>query len=274
MKTLYFLSFILLLTGFSYSSAYSQENSVAITPKLWPDRSTHTLKPGRKVWPLLGVKKMGVRNNMEWQIQPLFFFVAPNLGLKKRWSNEKGLSIASLHKISYPSIYLNLISREGTGGFLPEDSEVPPILHLKNEFLLTLDKWSNLFTFRLGLGTAFKLKATEQQLADLDLPFIYNRTLAFGNTPNLYFGLNVIRDLTSRLTVEGDFGAFKVDFASNRFVYESQLVLFWKFSDRFGVKLGAAAAYGQYPYGAEFQMIPLVDVVFGFGRKKHKSPSW
>ncbi len=271
MKNSISLIILLLLMSFSQQRTFAQGNVVdtviIIQHKIWPDRTTNTLVKGRKVWPLLGVKKRGAGNNMEWQIQPLFFFVSPNLGLKKQWLNhQKGWSFASLHKINYPSIYLNLIAREGAGGVLPKESQIPAMISLRNEFLLGFNTQANFFTLRLGIATTFQLGSAEKNFPDIDIPFLYNRTLSLNNTPNIYFGINFNRDLHPRLNLEADFSAYKVDFDSNDFVYESQLLFLWRKSSKFGIKFGAAAAHGRYPYGSEFMVIPVVDFLFGFGR--------
>jgi len=261
--------FILLLTGIFQQEAYTQEVVDTIPQNsLWPHRSTETLVQGRKVWQLFGVKKMGVAKNMEWQIQPLFFFISPNLGLKKRWTNNRRWSIATLHKINYPSIYLNLIAREGAGGVLPKDSEIPPMISLRNEILLDIHSEKIFITLRGGVATAFKLGNAEKNFPDIDIPFLYNRTLAFNNTPNIYMGINIHRYILPKLNVEGDFTAFRVGNENKDFVYESQLIFFWKKSNKFGLKAGAAAAFGQYPYGRDFQIIPVFDIIFGWGKNK------
>ena len=207
---------------------------------------------------------MGTASNMEWQMQPIFFFVAPNLGLKKQWKTTSGgLRFSSLHRIHYPSIYLNLLAREGAGGILPKDSEIPPMLSFKNELLLGIYKQGNSITLRAGITAAFKLGDGEKNFPDIDVPFLYNRTLALNHTPNIYMGLNFNRDILPTLNMEIDVAAFKVDPKSSDFVYESQLIFFWKKSNKFGLKAGVATAHGRYPYGAEFQLLPVFDIVFG-----------
>lgn len=265
--------FILLLTGIFQQEAYTQEALDTIPQNsLWPNRSPQTLEQGRKVWQLFGPKKMGAAKNMEWQIQPLFFFISPNLGLKKRWTNDnKRISIATVHKINYPSIYLNLFAREGAGGVLPKDSEIPPMISLRNEILIGINSEKTILTLRGGIATAFKLGSAEKNFPDIDFPFLYNRTLAFNNTPNIYMGINIHQDIRPKLNLEADFTAFKVSNENNNFVYESKLIFFWKKSDKFGLKAGAATAFGQYPYGKDFQIIPVFDIVFGWGKNKSLS---
>jgi len=271
-NNIYFYT-LLLLTFFIQQNTFAQEavDATLIQNKLWADDSPQTLKKGRKVWPLLGVKKMGAGKNMEWHIQPVFFFISPNLGLKKHWkTKDNGWSISSFHQINYPSIYLNLFSREGAGGVLPKDSQIPPMLSIKNEVLVGINHQGSAITFRAGLATAFKLGSAEKRFPDIDFPFLYNRTLGLNNSPNLYTGLNFNRDLRPKLNIEADFTAFSVGNEDNDFVFESQLIFFWKKSDRFGLKLGAAAAHGRYPYGNDFRMIPVFDVLFGFGNRKEE----
>lgn len=269
-NTLLFLS-IIFLSCFSTPSIFAQSDEVSTdaASMIWPDRSTRTMKPGRKVWPIFGVKKLGAKNNMEWHIQPIFFFVSPNLGLKKNWKeSDSGISISSFHQINYPSIYLKLFAREGAGGVLPLDSQIPPMLSIRNEILIGLNRQGNFITLRGGIATAFKLGSGEKNFPDIDYPFLYNRTLAFNNSPNIYLGINFNRDILPKLNVEFDLSTFSVGNDTGNFVHETKLIFFWKKSDRFGLKAGAAAGFGQYPFGSTFQMIPVFDVLFGFGGKE------
>jgi len=271
MKNTVFFFSLLFLISFSTQFSYAQSDVEVdqVEQNIWPDRSTNTIKKGRKVWPLFGVKKLGASKNMEWHIQPIFFFVSPNLGLKKNWKrNNNGISISSFHQINYPSIYLKLFSREGAGGVLPLDSKIPPMISLRNEIMLGLNKNGNLITLRIGIATIFKLGSAEKNFPDIDYPFLYNRTLAFNNSPNIYLGINFNRDINPKLNLEADFTTYSVGDGNSNFVHESKLVFFWKKSDKFGIKAGAAAAHGQYPFGKVFQMIPVFDVLFGFGGDK------
>ncbi len=262
---------LLLLSCCFQQTTFAQEviDATQIQSNIWANGSPQTIAQGRKEIPLLGVKKIGWGKNMEWHIQPIFFFVSPNLGLKKHWTKTKnGLHISSFHKLNYPSIYLNLFAGEGAGGVLPLDSQIPPMLSLRNEVLLGLNHQGSAITLRVGLATAFKLGSAEKNFPDIDFPFLYNRTLALNHSPNLYAGINFNRDLHTKLNLEADFTAFSVGNEDNDFVFESQLIFFWKKSDKFGLKLGTAAAFGRYPYGKDFRMIPVFDVVFGFGNRK------
>jgi len=271
MKNLIISLVILFISCFTIEFAFAQNEEMSSESQhlIWPDRSTQTMKPGRKVWPIFGVKKLGAKKNMEWHIQPIFFFVSPNLGLKKNWKNNPdGISISSFHQINYPSIYLKLFSREGAGGVLPANSQVPPMLSLRNEILIGTNRQGNIITLRGGIATAFKLGSQEKNFPDIDYPFLYNRTLAFNNTPNIYLGINFNRDILPKLNLEIDFTTYSVGNDTGNFVHESKLIFFWKKSDRFGIKAGANAAHGQYPFGSTFQMIPVIDVLFGFGGGK------
>ncbi len=271
-RHIFFFSFLCCLSLLSTTTlAQSSTDALPSENSLWPDRTTRTLAQGRKVCPLFGVKKMGVANNMEWRIQPIFFFISPNIGLKKYWgTTQGGLSFSTVHQLNYPSLYLNIIAREGAGGVLPEDSAIPPIISLRNEFLLGLQAQQHFITLRLGIATAFNLGNAEKSFPDIDFPFLYNRTLAFNHTPNFYLGINYNKDFLPKLNVEADIAAFLTDTQNSDVVFESQLLLFWKKSDKFGLKAGLAAAHGTYPYGKIFQLLPLVDMVFGFGGNEQK----
>ncbi len=272
MKNKLFILILWSLVYFSEQMIFAQEkvDSIQLQENVWASRRPQTLKAGRKVVPLFGAKKIGAAKNMEWRIQPLFFLISPNLGLKKCWKENNRWSIASFHQINYPSFYLNLIAREGSGGVLPKDSEIPPMLSLRNEILLGFSsKKMSSVTFRVGVATAFKIGSGEKNFPDIDFPFLYNRTLAFNHTPTFYGGINFYQDILPRLNMELDITAFQVNNENGSFIFENQLIFFWRKSSKFGLKAGVAAAYGSYPYGFDWRMIPVFDVIFGLNKKRH-----
>lgn len=229
---------------------------------LWSDASTQTLKKGRLEWPLLGKKRLGIGKNMELSAQPVFFFMAPHIGLKKEWKNKTTFNLATVHKLGYPTILLKMLSREGTGGVLPETSIIPQLLTFKNEVIISKNIGDQYFiATRLGLELAFIF--TNGDFPQIDLPFIYNRTAVYNNKFMPYLGVNFGGELLPKL----DFEIAATVFANGTggFVSEEKIILFWKKSDRFGVKAGVASAYGQYAYGYDFKLIPVIDLIFGFG---------
>ena len=253
---------IIVLLSFLFLSniAFTQTN-------LWSDASAQTLKKGRKNWPLLGIKKMGLKNNKELQIQPIFFFLAPNIGLKKYWGNKNGWDIASLHKLHYPSLMLKTIAREGTGGVLPKSSVIPQIIGTKNELIVS-KVINEQYFFAARLGVDLALSFGDADFAEIDLPFIYNRTAVYHSNFIPYLGLHLGGTIVPKLDFELAFTALKMTNDTGGFVFEDKAVLFWKLSDKFGIKAGAASAFGRYAYGNDFKLIPVFDVVFGFGKDK------
>ena len=237
---------------------------------VWSDASASVLKKGRLEWSLLGKKRLGIKNNMELIAQPFFFFISPHIGLKKQWNTHSDFNLASVHRIGYPSILLKIMSREGTGGILPKDSTIPQIITFKNAIIVSKNIKTHYFA-AANLGVELALSLGESDFPEIDFPFIYRRTAVYHNQFVPYLGIHLGGQLISKIDFELAFTAYKMTNDIGGLIFEDKAVLFWKKSNKFGVKAGVASVFGKYAYGNDARLIPVIDVVLGFGGSQQKS---
>ncbi|MCF6366552.1 MAG: hypothetical protein L3J35_10165 [Bacteroidales bacterium] len=230
----------------------------------WSDNTTNILEQGRKEMGLFSPFKMGLKNNTELSVQPLLFFVIPNAAIKKQWKNG-GVSVASVHKLTYPSILYNLLSREGTGGVLPNTSIVPPIFKFNNSLLV-----SKIFkeqTITLKVGFDFALAIGDSDFPDIEYHIVYPRVYSLNNMFTPHVGINFTGIF---------YNNFKYDYNLNSFIFinnnpglvlEHNLKISWLKSDRFAVKAGVIYTHGNYPFGKGSGIFPVFDILIGFNKK-------
>ena len=104
---------------------------------VWTTGTAGTIRKGRFEVGLFSPLRWGVSERVELSAHPLAMFVIPNGGVKLKWTKLGKAQFSSYHSIAYPSILIGLVSRAGTGGFLPADTKIPHIVSSYNAALLT-----------------------------------------------------------------------------------------------------------------------------------------
>ncbi len=230
----------------------------------WSDNTSNTLEQGRKEKGLFSPYKIGLKNSTELSVQALLFIAIPNIALKKQWKNDN-ISIASVHKFTYPSMLYKLLSREGTGGILPNTSTVPHLFKFNNSLLLSKDVYDQTLTFNIGIDLAFS--AGDSNFPEIEYHIVYPRTYSLNNMFTPHAGINITGKFYER---------FKYDYTLNSFIFlkdnpgliwEHIFKITWFKSDKFAVKAGVLFTHGDYPYGNDTGIFPILDIMFGFDKK-------
>lgn len=252
---------ILLLLGFLCIANTGQAQY-----KSWSGETAFVVEKGEKELSLFGAKKLGIGKGMELQAYPILFFLNPHIGLKKYWGDKSNWAISSRHKLTYPSLLLKTISREGTGGVLPKTSIIPHIITTKNELIATKVIGGN-FHLTGTLGVELAVTFGDSDFPVIDYPFIYRRTAVYHDKILPYLGLQFEGHINPKFGFQVAFTTFKLINDTGGFVFENKFVLFWEKSPKFGVKLGVVSAFGKYEYGGDAKAIPVLDIVFKWGKK-------
>ncbi len=230
----------------------------------WSDNTANTLEQGRKEKGLFSPFKMGLKNNMELSTQPLLFFVIPNATLKKQWRSD-AVRIASVHKFTYPSVLYNILSREGTGGVLPNTSVVPPIFKFNNSLLISKEIHEQILTLKLGFD--FALKAGDSDFPEIEYHIVYPRVYSLSNIITPYFGVNLTGQFYERIKYDYSLNSFLFFNDNSGVILEHNFKIAWYKSDKFAVKAGAIYTHGDYPFGKDSGLFPVFDLILGLSKK-------
>jgi hypothetical protein len=246
------LLFIILNPGRSYG-----------TKRDWSEGSARTISKGRFETGLFSPLKYGLLNDLEISANPLLFFVIPHIALKKGWLKYSDITIATRHSITYPTPLLRLISKEGTGGILPDDSQIPHLLSMGTEFLGTWDyKKNHFFTFLVGLDLATSLN--DYNVPTIDLPLIYQRSAHWHTGYSFHFGMDFEGKLVGNFHYLVDFDVFLFPGHITNKGFEHKAMVVWKKSKRFSIMAGYKLVIGEYPYGADKILLPLIDFAWAW----------
>jgi len=211
--------------------------------------------------------RIGITGNKELFASALLFPFLPNAGIKLNLGTSNQWYYASEHALSIPSVFLNTISRKGTGGILSPEFDFPFILAMNHTGHLSRVLNDNLLlSFRLGVAIAFR-NGSPDPLSTIDMPVFYPRMAHYYSGVSIRPGVNLAGKLAASWHFEQDLRLYLLTREENNFFFENHGLLHWRSKGTFGVRFGYLMSYGVYPYGKQFQLWPQLDIRFGSGKR-------
>lgn len=241
------------------AQAQSQENWSAGTAKVLPE--------GRREIGLFQPLRYGWSENVEVSLHPLYFFIIPNLQIKWHQANYRNLTFSSRHGFYYPTLLLRTMAREGTGGIISPEFEIPHMFALNNEILISTDIKSLItITAKGGISTAIKFGGLDQRTT-IDLPLVYPRLNVFYHGYSFHGGADFESKISGRwlFLIDGDFYFTPAAKSDRDFAFEHKLLFYWRKSSSTEVCFGYKLVYAEYPFGAQWHLLaPLFDIQFAW----------
>jgi hypothetical protein len=244
------------------------ESIPAPPDRRWSGSNALTLPEGRWELALFRGARYGLTDSLELAVNPLVVIALPHLEAKLAVARERRLVFGVRARVSYPTTFLELVSKEGRFGLLPATSEPPIAMTLETDALVT-SPWfeGQLVSAWVGVAVAAHESFTPAELPLLDFPFLYPRfaPLYAHAVPRLGFsfegvivgGLHYSTELVTffmpGLPDVGDASAVEPD-----------LALEYRFGGRVAFSAGLRASYAEYAYGRRTHFLPYVDVRAGF----------
>ncbi len=261
------MAFVVLLAVFVLSSSAQAENSVLQAP--FAGHTAYVVGENNFEIGVFGALRYGVTERVELSTHPLFLFVIPNVTAKVAWWSGENSQFASRHTLVYPTLLLNLVSREGTGGLLPPTTDVPQIFALSNDALFShqiSDEHS--LTWRLGVTIAPHFgggTSGATQFTTLDVPLVYPRTAAYHSTGSGVAGVALDGPLWGPLSyvLDADFFVMPgLDYG--KFAVEQGMKFRWNPSPSWIVQAGYKLVVGSYPFGLQTDFLPTADILWSW----------
>lgn len=230
----------------------------------WSTRGALTIPKGRWELALLSSSRYGLADGVELAVQPLVFFALPHAGLKLRLLEHGFLTLSLAPRVSYPSPFLSLVSREGAGGLLPATTDVPFAIQLEVDAIASYRfAGEHLASARLGLAVA--PRAHSDDLPLLDFPFLYPRFAALHTpvVPRLELGTEgpIVAELHYAASVT--LYLMPLD-AVDGYAIEPAAELEYRFGGHIALAAGVRTSVARYPAGTRFHYLPVVDVRVAF----------
>jgi hypothetical protein len=253
------ITFLILFIGIHGSIA--QENS----QKLWSSGTAYTIPAHRWETGLFLPLRMGFHSNLEFSTHPLVFCVMPNMSIKWFHGEWRKCIISSRHSVYYPTPLLRILSRKGTGGIISPQFNIPHMISIYNELLLTSALHPEIYiTGRVGFCFAVKSASLDKK-STIDLPIVFPRLNVFYNDYGFKSGLGISGRFFKRWYCDLDGDIFYYPIAEEKFAFELTSLVFWRKSGAFQLCTGLKLSYAQYPFGDQWHVLaPLIDLQWGW----------
>ena len=240
--------------------------------KPWDSHSAYLLPQNRWELGLFQPFRFGYSEAIEYSTSPLWFFVMPNISIKRIESDMAGFNTASRFKLVYPTPLLNMLARTGIGGMIDPNLQMPPMLGFSASWLMSKPMMGMDLTVKGGLDLGIAFGDLDPR-ANIDLPLVYHRLGMFYNKWGMHTGLDVQKNLTEKVRVLVDLDLrllpgladvqINPDLAKlvGDYSLEHKLLLIWNQSDRFRIMTGYKFVKGKYPYGSDMRLLPYIPMV-------------
>jgi hypothetical protein len=254
----YSTSIILLLIIFI--SARSQTIPVA---ERWSYGTSYLVPAGTWESGLFQPLRFGLNQRMEVSSNILEMPLLPNAGIKVGLGERSGFTLASQHILSIPSVFLNTVSRKGTGGLLSPEFNFPFILGLNNSLIASRPVFSSaLISFEVTYVVALRSGKVDP-LATIDLPLFYPRMAQYYKGTSIRLASALKGSILPRLHYQEGFQVFVATRKESNFHAENSGGLLWAVGHSLRIKGGYILTYGKYPFGNHWQLWPTFDLIFG-----------
>ena len=240
--------------------------------KPWDSHSAYLLPQNRWELGLFQPFRFGYSEAIEYSTSPLWFFVMPNISIKRIESDMAGFNTASRFKLVYPTPLLNMLARTGIGGMIDPNLQMPPMLGFSASWLMSKPMVGLDLTLKGGLDLGIAFGDLDPR-SNIDLPLVYHRLGMFYNKWGMHTGLDVQKNLTEKVRVLVDLDLrllpgladvqINPDLAKlvSDYSLEHKLLLIWNQSDRFRIMTGYKFVKGKYPYGSDMRLLPYIPMV-------------
>jgi len=244
--------------------------------EIWTVGTAKTIPQGHLEISILRPARYGLTKSIELSAQPIIFPVFPNAQLKKNWYDGK-FSIASVHGINYPSLFLKLAKRDKPDAIIPRDSVVPQLFMIKNEIIgsimlkeRTSCEAANYF-LSVKIGTQFALKFGESTLPNIEKPILYPRTSIYHDTLLWYVGVDLDAHLNEMINYSVDIDFLSVGLKIGDWAIEHKGILMLKLTNSLVAMAGYKISYGTMPSKNKFGIYPIADISWTYRFKTVKS---
>ena len=221
--------------------------------------------------------RYGITKTLEVSAQPFAFVVFPNGQIKKNWYDRE-ISVATVHGLNYPTMFLNMVRKRDMEDYIPVDSVVPQLFVFKNEVIAsrmlkeaTSCEAEN-YLLSVKLGFQFALKFGESTLPQMYKPIVYHRTSVYHDKLLWYIGVDLDAHLNHFINYCVDVDFLSVGLGIDDWAIEHKGLVMMKFTNSLMATAGYKLSFGTYQEGrgTGFGIYPVADISWTYRFKKRK----
>lgn len=243
--------------------------------KLWTVGTAKTVPKGTLEASLFHPWKYGVTGRFELSAQPVAFLIAPHVQAKYTWL-DKQVKVASVHSVSYPSLFMRTIGKWQRWGAIDAHEQVPNMVAFKNELIVSymLKKATSCtaenFLVSLKVGVKNALRWDENTMGYINkAPFFHHSATVQPNYVR-YVGADLDAYLTEKLDYSIDADFLQVRGEIKRWLGQHKAILIWKPNDKWRLAGGYKIVAGTFLNDFEFRVLPLIDATYIWRKKRSK----
>lgn len=247
--------------------------------EFWTVGTGKTIHEGQLEVSLFRPARYGLTKTLELSAQPWAFVVFPNGQVKKNWYDRK-ISVATVHGINYPTLFLNMVRKRDMENYIPIDSVVPQLFVIKNEVIAskmlkeggtTCENQPN-YLLSVKFGFQFALNFGESTIPHIYKPIIYHRSEVYHKKLLWYIGADLDAHLNGFINYCVDVDFLSVGLGIDDWAIEHKGLLMTKITSSLMVAAGYKLSFGTYQEGrgTGFGIYPLVDISWTYRFKKRK----
>ena len=242
---------------------------------LWHGETANTIYRGAANISLVSPSRYGLKSDLELSSAIPLNYWLPNVSIKKRWYNEKWY-IASKHGLYSATPGLKWANKQGYTSLVDHAEQIPFILSMKNEILLSRllinndrcgrDKPYIILTG--GVGVDFGVPFGDSDLEEMKGHFLANRSPALiGSGYTAYAKVRADWQMTNIVMLGGGFKYFNGDFSAKN-ALEHNLELQTMVFPRASFSVGYLLSIANYTDTNRLGILPFFDLTFYLGKRQ------
>lgn len=228
-------------------------------PPYFFSNTAYTLPPRRGGFSLLHTSRYGITRRMELGFHPLLVFLSPDIELKWKQIETPGYTLSSFHSVNYVSPLLRTVQIEGAGGFISPEFEMPEMFAFQNGALFSKKLREGHHLTGKALFEFSVHSAPPDERSTIDLPIVFPRSAVYYKGYGFIAGVAAEGRLFGRFAYLAASEAYFFPKGGLDFFSESSLCLIWQTGKRFMLLGGAELTFGEYPFGAQWHLLPVLD---------------
>ncbi len=190
----------------------------------------------------------------------------PQVKIKAAWGEYSGFVLATEHGIFYPTQFMRLVAKKGTGGLISPEFTIPQMFAVSNRFLVSYRPFKKaILTAHAGITFAVKFGPLDKRTT-IDLPIIYPRLAVFYNEPEFDAGIDFRGHFIPRLGWLFNVENFIIRCKEENYFLENKGVLaYTSKKETLRIEAGYKLCFGKYPAAPQWHLLPVIDLILGIG---------
>ena len=254
---------LIILTLFFFTFTVHVNSQENIISEKWADNTAFLLPAGKWESGIFQSFRLGLNDKIELRSYGLLMPVLPNAGIKFSIRSGKRVNLATETSVSYPTLFLKVVSFKGTGGLISPQFSFPFMVTVSNTIYASKPIGNSSLANVLA-GFSFTLRTGKPDYqSSIDIPFIYQRMAQYYEGVSIKSGISFKGTIVKNLYFEQLVRIILITRNRDNIFIENSGSVMWSGKGSLRIKGGYLFSWGDYPFGNHPQLWPALDLIFG-----------